>query len=260
MMWLSTGLKWVWSLLKRTPTAISFVLVFLAALAYYLRRQWSAETLRKNLKTEQLKAEIEYADTLGEREKLTEEKRVELKVKHAERLSDLRFKEKELYEASKEGPVGIAKRWNSYITGSKKPSTLPKDVLVAILCTSLIMAPGSAYAGPPCTEAREVTTPCSGVLLPVESAEDGLRCLTVTIPSMESRLEYVEESCGLEKSHLKETIELERVRVEEYRSLLDKSLDTVQEDPWYTHPVFWTAVGFVLGTSLTVGVVYDLPD
>jgi hypothetical protein len=70
-----------------------------------------------------------------------------------------------------------------------------KKVSLVLLLLVLLALPNAAY-GDTCTEPMDVTTPCSGVLLPPEAAAMALQCLEIEVPKYKLELRHLNKLFG----------------------------------------------------------------
>lgn len=136
-----------------------------------------------------------------------------------------------------------------------------RQTLIAYLCASLavITTPSLAFAEE-CTKPIPLTTPCSGVLLPPSAAEEGLRCLKITVPSLKLELKYQKELFDSQKVYYDLVLNAEKQRSTDLSKQVDLLLaKPVQGKSVFDSPVFWTVVGVVIGAGATIGIAYSLP-
>jgi hypothetical protein len=120
---------------------------------------------------------------------------------------------------------------------------------------------GPAMAEPPvCTVPVHVNEPCSGVLLPPGAAAKGLTCLKYDLPRLQLKLDQEKALFVSYKSYSDRLLSVEKSRGDDYKTLLNSSLEVESGPVWYEHPVFWFTIGFIVATGTTVGITYAVND
>ena len=112
-----------------------------------------------------------------------------------------------------------------------------------------------------CEEPVAVNSPCSGVLLPLSAATEGLQCLRIELPRLRADL-------TLQTSLYDSRINRYRILLAAEEERSDRLLVQLQdaaglaEPKWYEHPAFHFAMGFVVATAATIGITYAVnnPD
>ena len=119
----------------------------------------------------------------------------------------------------------------------------------------LLLLSGPAFAQE-CDQATEVTSPCTGVLLPTEAARMGLQCLQIEYPKVEAKLKF----CNRESANLVNYYSLILKAEQEKSELLGKRIDALSAEvgprPWWESKLLWTSVGFAVGVSATVAITH----
>ena len=135
---------------------------------------------------------------------------------------------------------------------------MKQTTTIIVLCAFFFVSCISpALAEPPvCVTPTHVTTPCSGVLLPPDAAAKGLTCLKVDLPQLRLKLEQEKALFVNYKSYSESLLDIERKRGDDYKTLLNSTIEFDTGPKWYEHPVFWFSVGFVVATATTVGITY----
>ncbi len=143
----------------------------------------------------------------------------------------------------------------AYPTERSRTSFKNLTVLFTILCVALTPLTATADR---CVEARAVSVPCEGVLLPPEAAQSGLQCLQVDLPRLKIEKAHEDALCKLRENRAQSVLELERKRTQEYRDLLTEAIKVKGPvpDPWYKHPALWVTIGVVVGAGATIGITY----
>jgi len=136
--------------------------------------------------------------------------------------------------------------------------------LVAFLAQSLLI-PLPAFADEQVATVTEGDpAPFTGTLFNTEATARMLAELQLTEESCNLR---ITRAVGLKEAELQLNIDQLQIRfdtsTELYNQRLlirDQQIEFLQEQysppQWYEHPVFWTAIGLVIGTATTVGVTY----
>lgn len=131
-------------------------------------------------------------------------------------------------------------------------------IYLSVALTFLSM-PDMAFAEE-CKVPVALTSPCSGVLLPPNAAEEGLRCLRVEVPKLKLELKYNKDLFTSQKNYYDLVLAAEKQRSID----LSKQIDVLMAKPLpsrsvFESPVFWTVVGVVIGAGATIGIAYSLP-
>jgi len=131
-------------------------------------------------------------------------------------------------------------------------------IYLSVALTFLSM-PDMAFAEE-CKVPVALTSPCSGVLLPPNAAEEGLRCLRVEVPKLKLELKYNKDLFTSQKNYYDLVLAAEKQRSID----LSKQIDVLMAKPSpsksvFESPVFWTVVGVVIGAGATIGIAYSLP-
>jgi hypothetical protein len=127
----------------------------------------------------------------------------------------------------------------------------------------VLATPTLVFAEPPgtkCSVPQAVTSPCSGVLLPTDAAEEGLRCLRLDVPKLALELKYQKDLLGTQKTYYDLLIEAEKTRSTD----LTRQIDILMAKPLpqksiFDNKVLWTVIGVALGAGATIGIAYALP-
>lgn len=128
-------------------------------------------------------------------------------------------------------------------------------ILVVTVCILALLWPTVTMAQE-CKEPLAITNPCSGVLLPTEAAEKGLKCLRVEVPKLKLDIEFLQkERASFEKMHLS-ILEAERKRNAALEKQIEFLLKTNAAPKWYESPAFHFAIGFVTASAVTIGITY----
>lgn len=135
-----------------------------------------------------------------------------------------------------------------------------RKFLAGYLCIALIVLTTPAYAQEACKKPQALTSPCSGVLLPTDAAEEGLRCLKIDVPKLKLELEYKNGLFESQKNYYELVLKAEQDRSRD----LSKQIDTLLKKPLpkksvLDSPVLWTVVGVLVGAGATIGIAYALP-
>lgn len=128
-------------------------------------------------------------------------------------------------------------------------------VLFILILISFVSVPRYAFAQE-CSEPIPVTTPCTGVLLPPEAAEKGLKCLRVDVPRLQLDLDFLtKEKASMERMHLA-MMSAEQNRNKALEDQIEFLLKTNTAPRWYESPAFHFAIGFVTASAVTIGITY----
>ncbi len=104
-----------WETLKKTPAAIIFVVLILAATVYWLYQRKKVAIKLQEIRTQQVDVEVRHEEALKDIEGATrkERKRITRKFEKEKRL--LNKKQEELNKVAAQGPRAIANEWNKHI-------------------------------------------------------------------------------------------------------------------------------------------------
>tara|TARA_B100000131_G_scaffold221323_1_gene212813 strand:- start:9331 stop:9750 length:420 start_codon:yes stop_codon:yes gene_type:complete len=131
-----------------------------------------------------------------------------------------------------------------------------KTLLALPLSLFLALTPAVVHAETPaCKDPVAVTSPCSGVLLPTSAATEGLQCLKIKLPKLKLDLEYQERLWESREKRYKSLLTIEQKRGDSLFQQL-QGISTVQKTAWYETNEFYFALGFVVATVATIGIVY----
>lgn len=124
----------------------------------------------------------------------------------------------------------------------------------------LFLVPATADAAD-CKRAYDTQTgkaiPCDGVLLPHEWAARGFKCVEVELKRCEIEYDSDMQSCEI---HIEEAEKKQTACNRALARLSDLASKAAigYEPAWYESPYFAAAVGFIVGSGTTVGIVYAL--
>tara|TARA_B000000460_G_C21494112_1_gene383067 strand:+ start:828 stop:1250 length:423 start_codon:yes stop_codon:yes gene_type:complete len=128
-------------------------------------------------------------------------------------------------------------------------------VFLLIISTSTTSA-----ASTECDTPRVMTSPCSGILLPTNAAEDGLRCLRVEKPKLRLELQHQKGLFENQKRYYELVLISERKRSEDLSSQIDTLIKKPIPDKFlFDSTVFWIFMGIFMGAGSTIAIAYSLP-
>lgn len=100
-------------------------------------------------------------------------------------------------------------------------------LLSSLVALCLLCTPAFAYE---CTQAQEVSVPCSGVLITKASALEAIELKRVLLPL-----------CNAQKDQLYAQLRMARFDLDQSRLSATRG--------WYEHPVLWVVVGAVAASA-----------
>lgn len=113
----------------------------------------------------------------------------------------------------------------------------------------------SPVAAEECEVPMEVTSPCSGVLLPTSAATLGLKCLKVKLPELQALLEKERSLCSTDKKALQATIDLEKERNQKLMDMLLEKKPVPPASSFLDSRTFWLGTGVVAGVTITLSIL-----
>lgn len=127
-------------------------------------------------------------------------------------------------------------------------------LLVAL--TVVIAGPQQALGQAKCTEAKQVSVPCEGTLLPDAWAEDGLSCISAELPECKAQKSLAEKLSQIELLGLNKQLlisqELNKKLIESIGLL---TAPAPPEIPWYEHKLTYLLVGGLIGIGAGSAIV-----
>ena len=130
--------------------------------------------------------------------------------------------------------------------------------LLALLLT--ITTPMTARATEECGTPRVLTSPCSGILLPTNAAEDGLRCLRVDEPKLRLELRHQKGLFENQRRYYELILTAERKRSGDLSSQIDTLIGKpIPDKAMFENTGFWIFMGVVVGAGATIAIAYSLP-
>ena len=109
-----------WEAIKKLPHWAMVAFFTLIAIAYWVLQQYMASQRKLKVRTEQVKIEKEFGKAMEEASDKRESDRAKLREDFETEKKKLDQIDKEIDEAAKKGPVGIAKAWADYLGGKGK--------------------------------------------------------------------------------------------------------------------------------------------
>ena len=138
-----------------------------------------------------------------------------------------------------------------------------RHALITYLSVGLIIltTPAIASAEPTdCVVPQAITTPCSGVLLPTDAAEAGLRCLRVDVPRLTLELEYQKNLFESQKNYYTLILSAEQKRSAGLSAQIDVLIaKPLPKKSAFDSPAFWTVLGMFIGAGAAIGIAHSLP-
>ena len=122
-----------------------------------------------------------------------------------------------------------------------------KYLAVIILVTLL---PRSVL-GVTCTQAQQVTTPCTGILLPPQAALDALKCLQAALPTCQADLQACSAARIQDSLACTQHMDAEKAVNDDLTARLQRALAL---PPPQDTRAFWEKPGFAFGAGAVVGV------
>ena len=121
---------------------------------------------------------------------------------------------------------------------------------VALLVTVCMpfAGPLEALGQARCTEARQVSVPCEGTLLPDAWAADGLACLSAQLPECLAQKSLAEKLNDIEKLGLnKQLLIAQELNKSLVISISKITVPSPPEIPWHEHKLTYLVVGGLIG-------------
>ena len=124
----------------------------------------------------------------------------------------------------------------------------------------IVSTPVVSTASEECDTPRVMTSPCSGILLPTNAAEDSLRCIRVDAPKLRLELLHQKGLSKSQKNYYELILAAERKRSEDLSTQVNVLIKRHAPDkPMFENTSFWIFMGMFVGTAATIAIVYSLP-
>lgn len=118
--WLKTSAVKAWEAIKKLPHWALVSFFTLIAIAWWAVQKYISGQRKLKVRTEQVKIEKQFAKAIEEAADKRESDRVKIREEFEKEKEKLEEVDKEIDEAAKKGPVGIAKAWAEYLEGKGK--------------------------------------------------------------------------------------------------------------------------------------------
>jgi len=125
MFWLNlwsgtkSAAKKSWEAIKKLPHWAMVAFFTLIAVAYWLIQKYASSQRKLKVRTEQVQIEKKFAEAMEEASDKRESERAKIRADFESEKKKLEQVDKEIDEAAKKGPVGIANAWAEYLKGRK---------------------------------------------------------------------------------------------------------------------------------------------
>ena len=106
----------VWEVIKKTPGWVLFAVLLLLATVWFLIDRQRILKRRLLVQKEITKIETDHAAATAAADATNEAEEAAANEKFEETMEELKAKEKELKEASQQGPVAVANAWKDFLT------------------------------------------------------------------------------------------------------------------------------------------------
>ena len=118
--WLKTSAVKAWEAIKKLPHWALVSFFTLIAIAWWAVQKYISGQRKLKVRTEQVKIEKQFTKAIEEAADKRESDRVKIREEFEKEKEKLEKVDKEIDEAAKKGPVGIAKAWAEYLEGKGK--------------------------------------------------------------------------------------------------------------------------------------------